>query len=163
MFKFLKKTNSNCTIKAPISGQCISLEDVNDDMFSTKMLGDGVAIDATGEIVCAPADGVITAIVATKHAFAMKLKNGVEVLIHIGIETVSLNGEGFTVLANVDDEVKQGAPIIKIDRNFIESKGMSLITPVIIVGEQEYELKKFNVGNNVAASENVIMECKLKS
>jgi glucose-specific phosphotransferase system IIA component len=162
MLNFFKKTNPNCIIKAPVSGKCIALEDLKDDMFSTKMLGDGIAIDSTGDVVCAPADGVIIAIVPSKHAFAMKLKNGLEILVHIGLETVSLNGEGFTVLAKADEEVKLGTPIINIDRAFIESKGISLVTPVIIIGEQEYELKKCTIGEEITVSESSIMECKLK-
>jgi glucose-specific phosphotransferase system IIA component len=162
MLNFFKKTSSNCIIKAPVSGRCIALEDIKDGMFSEKMLGDGVAIEPTGDTVCSPCDGVITAIVPSKHAFAMKLKNGLELLIHIGIETVNLNGEGFAVLAKVDDEVKLGTPIIKIDRDFIESKGMQLTTPVIIVGEPECEIKKCAIGEEITAAESSIMECKLK-
>ena len=162
MFKFLKKTNLNNIIKAPISGKCIALEDINDGMFSEKMLGDGVAIDATGDIAYAPCDGVISVIVASKHAFGMQLPNGVELLVHIGLETVALDGEGFTVLVNENDEVKQGTPIIKIDRAFMESKGISLITPIIIVGEDQWELKKCAIGKDVIAAESSIMECNLK-
>jgi glucose-specific phosphotransferase system IIA component len=161
MFKFLKKTNLNNIIKAPISGKCIALEDIKDGMFSEKMLGDGVAIDTTGDIVCAPCDGVISVIVASKHAFGMQLPNGVELLVHIGLETVALDGEGFTVLVNENDEVKQGTPIIKIDRAFMESKGISLVTPIIIVGEDQWELKKCAIGKNVIAAESSIMEYNL--
>jgi glucose-specific phosphotransferase system IIA component len=162
MLNFFKKTSSNCVIKAPANGRCVALEDLKDGMFSEKMLGDGVAIDTTGDVVCAPCDGVITAIVPSKHAFAMKLKNGLELLVHIGLETVSLNGEGFTILAEVDEKVKVGTPIIKMDRAFIEGKGLSLITPVIIVGEQQYDLDRCAVGQQVTTAESSIMEIKLK-
>jgi PTS system glucose-specific IIA component len=162
MFNFLKKTSLNNIIKAPISGKCIALEDINDGVFSAKMLGDGVAIDTTGDVAYAPCDGVITAIVASKHAFGMQLHNGMELLVHIGLETVTLGGEGFTVLVNENDEVKQGTPIIKIDRAFMESKGISLITPIVIVSEGQYNLEKCAIGKDVIAGESCIMECKLK-
>ncbi|GFP74065.1 PTS sugar transporter subunit IIA [Clostridium fungisolvens] len=161
MLDFFKKTSSNCVIKAPVSGKCVALEDLKDGVFSEKMLGDGVAIDTTGDVVCAPCDGVITTVVPSKHAFAMKLKNGLEILVHIGLETVSLNGEGFTILAEVDKKVKVGTPIIKIDRAFIESKGISLITPVIIVGEQQCDLNKCAIGEQVTTAESSIIECKI--
>lgn len=160
MFKFLKKSGSNQIIKAPISGKCISIEEVKDEVFSTKMLGDGIAIDATGDTVYAPADGVISAIVNSKHAFGIKLNNGLEMLIHVGLDTVKLNGEGFSVLVNVDEQVKQGTPIIKIDRTFIESKGMTLVTPVIILDSDQYHIHKGALGQDVVGGESTIIECK---
>jgi glucose-specific phosphotransferase system IIA component len=162
MLNFLKKTSSDCVIKAPASGRCVALEDLRDGMFSEKMLGDGVAIDTIGDVVCAPCDGVITTVVPSKHAFAMKLKNGLELLVHIGLETVSLNGEGFTLLVEVDEKVKVGTPIIKIDRAFIEGKGLSLITPVIVVGEHQYDLDKCALGQEITAGESSILECRQK-
>lgn len=161
MFKFLKKSNPTQIIKAPISGKCISIEDVSDDVFSTKMLGDGIAIDATGDTVYAPADGVISTIVITKHAFSIKLDNGLEMLIHIGLDTVNLKGEGFTVLVKVDDKVTQGTPIIKIDTAFIQSKGMTLVTPVIVLESDLYEINKCAIGEEVVGGQSTVMEYKL--
>lgn len=162
MFKFSKKSNSTQIIKAPVSGKCISIEEVLDEVFSTKMLGDGIAIDATGDTVYAPADGVILTIANSKHAFGIKLDNGLEILIHIGLETVKLNGEGFSVLINVDERVKQGQPIIKINRDFIKSKGMELITPVVILNSDEYDIHKCTIGDEVVGGESTVMECKSK-
>jgi len=161
MFKFLKKSHSTQIIKAPICGKCISIEDVKDEVFSTKMLGDGIAINATGDTVYAPADGVITTIVNSKHAFGIKLNNGLEMLIHVGLDTVKLNGEGFSVLVNVGEQVKQGTPIIKIDRNFIESKGMTLVTPVIILESDKYDIHKCAIGQDVVGAESTVIEYKL--
>jgi len=162
MFKFSKQLKSNQIIKAPISGKCISIEDVLDEVFSTKMLGDGIAIDATGDTVYAPADGMITTIVNSKHAFGIELDNGLEMLIHIGLETVKLNGEGFSVLVNVNEKVKQGAPLIKIDRDFIQSKGMTLVTPVVILNTDKYDIHKYTIGDDVIGGKSIIMECKTR-
>lgn len=162
MFKFFKKTNPSEIIKAPISGKCIPLEEVKDEVFSSKMMGDGIAIDSTGDTVYAPADGVIATVVNSKHAVGMQLNNGVEILIHVGLETVELKGEGFTLLVNVDDKVKQGTPLIKIDRAFIESKGMSLVTPVIIIESDKYDLDKCAIGLDVDGGESAVIEYKVK-
>lgn len=96
------------------------------------MAGDGIAIDTTGDTIVAPADGELTLVFKTKHAFALTLENGVELLVHIGIETVGLEGEGFEQLVEQGAKVKAGTPIIKIDRELIKSKGLSLITPILI-------------------------------
>lgn len=161
MFKFSKQLKLNQIIKAPISGKCIPIEDVLDEVFSTKMLGDGIAIDATGDTVYAPADGVITTITNSKHAFSLKLDNGLEMLIHIGLDTVKLNGEGFSVLVKVDEKVKQGSPIIKIDREFIISKGMEFVTPVVILDADKYDIHKYTIGEDVIGGKSTVMECKV--
>ncbi|MNO66366.1 PTS system glucoside-specific EIICBA component [compost metagenome] len=162
MFKFFKKTNLSELIKAPISGKCIPLEEVKDEVFSSKMIGDGIAIDSTGDIVYAPADGTIATIVSSKHAVGMQLNNGVEILIHVGLETVELKGEGFTLLVNVNDKVKEGTPLIRIDRTFIESKGMSLVTPVIIIESEKYDIDKCAIGQEVYGGKNTVIEYKMK-
>ena len=148
MFDFLKnlfKSNSDSTSKkeetvtinpntlvAPLSGKAIPLSEVPDPVFSQKLAGDGMAIMLEGDTVVAPADGEVTLIFKTKHAFAMTLDNGLELLVHIGLETVSLEGEGFEQLVEQGARVKAGTPLIKVDRDFILSKGLSLATPVLI-------------------------------
>lgn len=128
------KSHNSKTFKlvAPVTGKSIPLSETPDPVFAQKMAGDGLAMEPTGDIVTAPADGELTLVFNTKHAFAMTLENGVELLVHIGIETVSLNGEGFEQLAEQGTKVKAGDPIIKIDRKFIKSKGLPLTTPVLI-------------------------------
>ncbi|MBS5940032.1 PTS glucose transporter subunit IIA [Clostridium sartagoforme] len=120
------------TLVAPVSGKAMPLSEVPDPVFAEKLAGDGAAIMAEGDTVVAPADGEVTLIFKTKHAFAMTLENGLEILVHIGLETVSLDGEGFEQLVEQGTKVKAGTPLIKIDREFILSKGLSLATPVLI-------------------------------
>lgn len=121
---------------APVSGKSLPLTDVPDPVFAEKMAGDGLAIMPEENIVVAPADGELTLVLDTKHAFAMKLDNGIELLIHIGLDTVTLKGEGFEPLAQSGAKIKAGTPIIKIDREFIKSKGLPLITPVLITNPE---------------------------
>lgn len=130
MFSFFKKKSLN--LIAPISGRTVYLSEVPDPVFAEKMVGDGVAIIPTGDIVVAPCDGTLSLIMESKHAFAMTLDNGIEILVHVGLETVALNGSGFEVLAEVGQVIKAGTPILKLDRQILESAGINLITPVLI-------------------------------
>lgn len=158
MFNFFKKS---LTIIAPISGTTIDLSEVPDPVFAQKMAGDGVAINSTGDIVVAPCDGTISLIMDSGHAFAITTSNGIELLVHVGLETVTLNGEGFEILQSVNTKVTAGTPILKLNRSFIESKGISLITPVLIANPDK--LKKISpiINEKVSCGENVVMECKL--
>ena len=123
--------NTNALV-APISGKAIPLSEVPDPVFSEKLAGDGMAILIEGDTVVAPADGEVTLVFKTKHAIAMTLDNGLELLIHVGLDTVSLEGEGFEQLVEQGTRVKAGTPLLKVDKNVILSKGLSLATPVLI-------------------------------
>lgn len=168
MFDFIKKMfKSNSTaddtvqdglkLVAPVSGKAIPLSEVPDQVFAEKMAGDGLGILAEGDVFVAPADGELTLVFKTKHAYAMTLANGIELLVHIGIDTVSLDGEGFEQLAEQGTQVKAGTPIIKIDRDFIISKGLSLATPVLITNvDITKSLSAVDAGNVIAGETTVI-------
>lgn len=162
MFNLFKK-NSNKEMKliAPITGNTIDLSSVPDQVFSQKFAGDGIAINPTSDIIVAPADGELSLVFKTLHAFAMTLSNGAEILVHIGIDTVSLNGEGFEQLAQAGTTIKAGTPIIKINRDFILSKGFSLITPVLVTNMDNVKDLKANVGINVTAGKDDIVTFSL--
>ena len=157
MFNFF---NKSLTIIAPISGKTMDLSKVPDPVFAEKMAGDGVAINSTGDTVVAPCDGTISLIMDSGHAFAITTDNGIELLVHVGLETVTLNGEGFKILQSVNAKVTAGTPILKLDRAFIESKGISLITPVLIANPGT--LKNLNpiVNKEVSYGKDVVIECK---
>ncbi len=129
MFGFRKK---EVVIYSPAKGKIVNLENVPDEMFSKKMLGDGAAIEIDDDIIHAPQDGVIRALLPTKHAFVLETKERIQILVHIGLDTVSLEGKGFEAIVDIDSKVKAGDPIIKVDRSLIKSKGFNLITMVII-------------------------------
>jgi PTS system glucose-specific IIA component len=159
MFDFMKR---NFRLVAPISGKVIGLEQVPDEIFSQKMAGDGIAVEAIGDLVVAPADGDLTFIFRTNHAFGMSLDNGVELLVHIGLDTVGLAGEGFERLVQEGKSVKAGEPIIRIDRNFVLERGCSLVSPVLITNVDSVRFLSQNIGESVKAGEDIVLEYKLK-
>ena len=154
----VKETAKTFKLVAPMTGKSIPLSETPDPVFAQKMAGDGLAMLPEADVVVAPADGELSLVFNTKHAFAMTLENGVELLVHIGIETVTLNGEGFEQLAEAGTKVKAGDPIIKIDREFIKSKGLPLTTPVLITNPDI--LKSITPVENVAtvAGETTVLE-----
>ena len=152
--------NKEVKLIAPVSGKTIDLSQVPDEVFAQKMAGDGLAIDATGDLIVAPADGELTLLFKTKHAFAMTLSDGTELLIHVGLETVSLEGEGFEALAEQGSKIKAGTPILKIDREFIKSKGLSLITPVLITNPDNLKSLNAIVGEDVQAGKSTVITYK---
>ncbi len=134
-----EKEYNNDTVYAPLEGKVVALTDVPDATFAEGVLGLGVAIEpAVGEVI-APADGEISSIFDTHHAVGLTLDNGMELLIHVGINTVALNGEGFTAHVSEGDKVKRGQPLISFDKDFITSKGYPIITPVIISNADDYK------------------------
>ena len=146
----------NCLV-AVADGDIIPLSEVPDPVFAEKMAGDGAAIMRKGDTVVAPADGELTLVFQTKHAFTLKLSNGLELLVHIGVDTVSLNGEGFEQLVEAGKTVKAGTPIIKIDRDFILSKGLSLATPVLITNvDAAKSITPVTTGSAVAGETTVV-------
>lgn len=133
MFEIFKRRNVKvASLVAPISGKVVSLSEVEDPVFSQKMAGEGVAIKPIGDTIVSPVDGQLTLVFGTKHAFVVTTDEGIEILVHIGIDTVSLNGEGFEKIVGEGQRVQAGTPIIKINRSFIEGRRFSLITSVLI-------------------------------
>lgn len=129
MINFMKK---KIEIKAPVNCTVISLEEVHDEAFSKKIVGDGCAIIPEDNLICSPVDGEVILVFRTNHAIGIKSHEGLELLIHIGIDTVELGGKGFESLVKVGDQVKVGTPLSKIDRDYIVSQGKSIQTPIII-------------------------------
>ena len=126
-------------IKNPISGRVLPLSKVEDAVFSSGAMGDGIAIDPTDNKVYAPFDGSVEFIADTKHAVGLKSDDGVELLIHVGMDTVKMNGKGFDVKTKVNQRVKEGDLLLEFDRNEIQKEGYSLITPVVITNSCNYE------------------------
>ncbi len=160
MLKFFKKKKT-ISIKAPVTGTCIELKEVPDEVFANKMVGDGVAIKPSNGLVLSPCDGEIMQIFPTKHAIGILSQDGIEILIHIGIDTVNLKGEGFDVLVNVGDKVTVGLPIMRVDLGNIESNAKSIISPIIITNMYKVEKIALNHGP-VSSAESDIITLTLK-
>ncbi|ENZ04056.1 PTS sugar transporter subunit IIA [Clostridium thermobutyricum] len=159
MFGFFKKNkkDSELSLIAPATGKIVPISEIPDPVFAQKMAGDGIGIDVTGDTIVAPADGTVSLIFKTKHAFAMTLNNGIELLVHVGLETVALNGEGFEQLIEQGTTVKAGTPILKIDRELIKSKGCPLVTPVLITNvDATKSLTPIANGDAVAGQTSII-------
>ncbi|MFC9712405.1 PTS glucose transporter subunit IIA [Paenibacillus sp. NPDC056933] len=163
MFKlFNKAKNEDKSIKAPVDGKCIDLSEVTDKVFAKRMMGEGVAFVFEGDTIYSPCSGTVDTIAKTSHAIAVRNKDGVEVLIHIGMNTVSLKGQGFDVLVKENQKVKLGEPLVKIDRSFIEEKSIDLTTPMIITNGDNYNLSINNISEFVTKSESEIIHYEKK-
>ena len=124
---------SKLDVLSPFTGSVISIEDVPDPVFAKKMLGDGVALRPTEGMALAPIDGKITILHSSGHAFAVQAGNSpITVLVHIGLDTVKLKGQGFALRAKVGDMIKAGQPVIEFDLAVIAASGYSFISPVIL-------------------------------
>ncbi|GGD26257.1 PTS glucose transporter subunit IIA [Pontibacillus chungwhensis BH030062] len=132
---------------APLNGKVLDLEEVPDPVFSQKMMGEGLAIEPADGNVVAPIAGEIVQLFPTKHAIGIKTEGGLEVLIHIGLETVSMEGDGFEGHVEVGDKVKPGDSLITFDMDKVKEKAKSTITPVIITNSDEVEnMERLNSG-----------------
>ena len=129
--------DDNC-VYSPLKGRAVLMADVPDETFASDVLGMGAAVDPSEGKVVAPADGEVSTLFDTHHAIGLTLDNGMEMLIHIGINTVELGGEGYTAHVSEGDKVKRGQTLITFDKALIESKGYKTITPVIITNPDDY-------------------------
>nr|WP_232004478.1 PTS glucose transporter subunit IIA [Propionibacterium freudenreichii] len=125
-------------IGSPVAGRVVALADVPDPVFSKGIVGLGVGIDPTGDTITSPGDGKIIVAQDTGHAFGIKLDNGIELLIHVGIDTVNLGGTGFDVHVARGDRVTTGDVLVRFDRTVIESAGYSMITPVLVTNPRKF-------------------------
>lgn len=152
------KGERHLSITAPLEGRIISITDVPDDVFSQKYMGDGFAIEPLKGDVVSPVDGVITSFFPTRHAFGITADNGLEVLVHFGMDTVTLNGEGLEAFKNQGDKVKAGELILKADIDKIKDKVPSIITPVVFTNLEEGMKISVNIGENVELGQKNIAE-----
>jgi multiphosphoryl transfer protein len=140
-------------VHAPLPGWCDSLNDSPDPVFRDRTLGDGVSIDPTGNDVVAPFDGTVTALLASKHAIGLRADNGAEVLIHVGIDTVTLGGAGFDAFVAVGDRVTRGQKLLRFDMDAVARSVPSLRTPVLLLDSDVFELRRDSAAGFVARGE----------
>jgi phosphocarrier protein FPr len=140
-------------LAAPISGWATPLEEVPDAAFAQKMVGDGIAIDPTSSELRSPCDGVVVSVHDARHACVVRCNEGVEVLLHIGIDTVELRGEGFSPLTRAGDAVKKGDPLIAFDMDILAAKARGLLTMMIVVNGDAYAVADRVQGREVTVGD----------
>ncbi|PTX60349.1 PTS system D-glucose-specific IIA component (Glc family) /PTS system D-glucose-specific IIB component (Glc family) /PTS system D-glucose-specific IIC component (Glc family) [Melghirimyces profundicolus] len=155
--KAVKATDGREELAAPMSGKILPITEVPDQVFSGKMMGDGFAIEPTDGTVVSPVDGKVVNVFPTKHAIGLESKNGMEVLVHIGIDTVKLEGKGFEQLVEQDAEVKKGQALLKVDLDYIRKNAPSTVTPVVLTNLAEGEKVKLLKEGNVKHGETGIL------
>lgn len=144
---------------APVSGKTVALGQVPDPIFSEKLTGDGLAILVESAEVVAPCDGEISLFFETKHAFAITTDEGVQILVHVGLDTVLMEGEGIKALHKRGDRVKAGTPILELDLAFMKRRRINLISPVLIVNyDKVSDLRPHKSGDAVEAGEDCVLE-----
>ena len=121
-------------VLAPLDGTVVDLESVPDEVFAQKMAGDGVAIAPSGRVAVAPVTGDLVKLFPGGHAFGISTSEGVELIVHIGLDTVELKGEGFENIATEGQEVQAGTPIVSFDRATVERRGKVMLSPVVSSG-----------------------------
>ena len=159
LFGKAEEKNDN-GIYAPIAGQAVPVSEVPDPTFSSGMLGNGIAIIPTDGKVCSPVDGKVETMFDTGHACALTSSTGVEILIHVGLETVGLNGAPFTLHCKNGDTVKKGQLLFEADLAAIQAAGLPIITPVLVCNTDDYPTFETVTGKDVTNDDVVISVAK---
>lgn len=164
MFSFSKAMKSKeSEICAVVKGKIKSLEKVEDPIFSNGTVGQGVAIEPSDSIITAPCDGTLSVVFPTGHAFGLIDEKGIEYLIHIGVDTVSLKGEGFQLLVEQGQKVKKGDELVKVDFDFIKKNNLHTDTMILVTTPKDSI--KFNIvcheGDSVSIGD-TLFKCKMK-
>lgn len=165
MFKnlFQKKVKTQIEeIYSPLAGEIIPLAEVPDPVFSQKMMGDGIAIIPREGKLVSPVEGEIVQVFPTKHAIGIKSAKGLEILIHVGLETVKLKGEGFEVFVKEGQYVKTGDVLSSFDIPFLESKNKEIVTPIIITNTLEKLGGMEQISTSEVSRQELILKCNLK-
>lgn len=162
MFEFLKK-NTVRELKAMVSGEVIPVTEVKDDVFSSCMLGNGIAVHPDDGIVVSPVNGEISVTMdGSNHAVSIKAAPGFDLLIHIGLDTVSLNGKGLTSHVSMGQKVKTGDRLITFDKTYIESMGLCPDVILIVLDNPELPVLEYHTGMKAIAGETVIATTRPK-
>ena len=157
-----KEVKKEETLIAPLTGKIVNIEEVPDPTFAQKMMGDGIAIEPTEGVVVSPVDGEIVQFFHTKHAIGIQSEAGAEILIHVGLETVSMNGEGFEGHVNVGDKVKAGDKLLSFDLDLIKEKAASTVTPIVITNGDAIESLDKRAASEATKGETSLLQVKMK-
>ena len=159
----MNKSNNYVIVKAPISGKVMHLSEVKDEVFANKMVGDGIAIEPSEGSIVAPFDGKVKQLFSTGHAVVLESKEGLAILIHIGIDTVKLKGEGFRVLVAEGQEIMTGEPIVEFDMDFVKNSGYYLQSPIVIPDGKKKNIKviEFTDEKDLKKGEDILMKVSM--
>lgn len=138
--KSIETKAKKITLASPLKGTVIKLSDVKDEAFSSGALGKGIAIEPEEGVLYAPADGTISALFPTGHAIGLTTETGLELLMHVGMDTVQLDGKGFQAFVETGEMVKQGQKLLEFDRKRISEAGYSLVTPILVTNTEDFEM-----------------------
>ena len=149
-------------IYSPVNGRVVNIEEVQDPTFSQKMMGDGIAVKPTDGKVVSPVNGEVMQVFPTKHAVGIKGESGIEILIHIGLETVGMNGEGFESHVKAGAKVKVGQPLITFDLERVNQKAVDDVIPVVITNMDHVETLDKQYSESANAGATAILTVKTK-
>jgi glucose-specific phosphotransferase system IIA component len=140
MLKF-KKNKSEINVHSPVSGTLVVLDHVNDEVFSLRMMGNGIAIFPTDNTIKSPLDATVKFIFPSKHAIGLICENGAELIIHIGLDTVNLNGKYFAAHVKEGKKVRKGDPLVTVDFQEIQKLNYDIVTPIICTNISDYSIE----------------------
>ncbi|BAE74134.1 PTS system glucose-specific EIICBA component [Sodalis glossinidius str. 'morsitans'] len=143
---------------SPMTGDVVLLEQVPDEAFATRAVGEGIAIRPTDKLVLSPANGTLVKVFNTHHAFCLETDGGAEVVVHIGIDTVALNGQGFTCLVEEGSKVTQGQPILELDLAYLNANARSMISPVVVSNMEEFGALTPTANTTVVAGQSRLLD-----
>ncbi|SQA40028.1 PTS system N-acetylglucosamine-specific transporter subunit IIABC [Yersinia enterocolitica] len=153
---------ASLVLVSPITGDVVALEEVPDEAFASKAVGEGIAIRPTDKTVVAPANGTIVKIFNTDHAFCLETETGAEIVVHIGIDTVKLNGQGFARLVEEGATVVAGQPVLELDLAYLNANARSMISPVVVSNIDDYAGISVLAGGSVVAGQSQLFEIQGK-
>jgi sugar PTS system EIIA component len=159
----MKSKKTEEILLAPLSGRAIQLEEVPDPTFAQKMLGDGIAFEPTEGKMFSPVNGKVIQVFPTKHAIGLESETGLEILIHVGLETVNLKGEGFDTKVKPGDKVKAGDLLLTFDLEFIQTNAASIITPCVITNPDKIESLEKQYNEQAVGGQTPVMNIKVKA
>lgn len=158
MFSIFKKKKKEEVITSCVSGKIVPIEKVNDNVFSAKILGEGVGIYPTEDVIVSPCDGEIVSVMEeTKHALGIKTSNGMEILIHVGIDTVSMKGKDFELFVKVGDKVNRGDKLISFNRKTIKDNNLDDVVIMVVTNSDRFENLNFKTDMNEVSTEDIIL------
>ena len=152
-----RKKATTVEICSPVNGWCMDLSEVEDPVFSEKMMGEGTAVKPEENKVKAPCSGRLSMIFPTKHAFGITTDDGVGVLVHIGLDTVELNGRGFRVFKTQNDRIKKGETVVEFDETYLKDKAYNMTTMVIVTDPNGSVFAAQNINKMVKSGEVILL------